>query len=197
MGSACTAEKAARNATIKSAADGESLRRDDFMVTNYIDGTIRKKGSRPHAQRRQRRRRITKELTTLVFLLSMAIGGHGHAPPFNLRRHRVETTLHLAGSGWSDCTSVWCDVFLFSLSNPDWIIFCSSYVTLLWAWTPWGLTTTLNQTPFVRFSTPVVQPMDGPHSHTQISPQAPSQVGVSASVRCLSSQNSWTTLPPL
>ena len=107
----------------------------------------------------------------------MAIGGHGHAPPFNLRRHRVETTLHLAGSGWSDCTSVWCDVFLFSLSNPDWIIFCSSYVTLLWAWTPWGLTTTLNQTPFVRFSTPVVQPMDGPHSHTQISPQALSQVG--------------------
>ena len=30
---------------------------------------------------------------------------------------------------------------------------------------------------FGRFSTPVVQPMDGPHSHTQISPQALSQVG--------------------
>lgn len=46
------------------------------------------------------------------------------------------------------------------------------YVTPLFAWTPWGFTTKLKHTPFDRFSTPVVQPMDRPHTHTQISPQA-------------------------
>ena len=49
------------------------------------------------------------------------------------------------------------------------------YVTPLFAWTPWGLTTTLKYTPFGRFSTPVVQPMDGPHTHKYH--HRPSQVG--------------------
>ena len=51
------------------------------------------------------------------------------------------------------------------------------YVTPLFAWTPWGLTTTLTlkYTPFGRFSTPMVQPMDGPHTHKYH--HRPSQVG--------------------
>ena len=186
MGSACTAE-AARNAAIKSAAaaaGGES-RRDDFMVTNYIDGTIRRAA---RTLRGEGGGESQRSLQHLFFCCRWPLAA-GHAP-FNLRRHR-ETTSHLAGSGWSDCTSVWCDdIFLFSLGNPDWIILCSIYVTPLFAWTPWGLTTTLKYTPFGRFSTPVVQPMDGPHTHKYH--HRPSQVGISASVRCLSSQNSWT-----
>ena len=132
LGSACTAE-AARNAAIKSAAaaaGGES-RRDDFMVTNYIDGTIRRAARTLSGGGESQR-----SLQHLFFCCRWPLAA-GQAP-FNLRRHR-ETTSHLAGSGWSDCTSVWCDdIFLFSLGNPDWIILCSIYMSLRFLLGPHG-----------------------------------------------------------
>ena len=122
LGSACTAEKAARNAAIKSAAaaaaDGGEPRRDDFMVTNYIDGTIKKKG---RTLRGGGGGESQRGLQHLFFCCRWPLAAAAiHAPPFNLRRHREETTLRT----WLDPDGVIGVMSsLFFLGNPDWIIF--------------------------------------------------------------------------
>ena len=130
LGSACTAE-AARNAAIKSAAaaGGES-RRDDFMVTNYIDGTIRRAARSVAAANH-------KGVYNTCF---SAVDGHWRPATLLL----IFADTERPPRTWLDPDGViapQCGVMIsscFPLVNPDWIILCSIYMSLRFLLGPHG-----------------------------------------------------------